>query len=80
MINKEQVQEVLIALGEEFIVDIQAVHDGKGGYTIDYFELVTTLVNAPDSWADRIAGYVNSKALSENRSGVTFAPALAHLF
>lgn len=63
MINKEQVKEVLIALGEEFIVDVQAVHDGKGGYTIDYFELSDTFVNAPDAWADRIAGYVNSKEL-----------------
>lgn len=76
MINKGQVQDVLIALGEEFLVDIPAEHNGKGDYKLDYFTLVTFLVNAPDEWADRIAGYANSKELS---GGVTFAPALAHL-
>lgn len=64
MINKEQVQDVLAALGEEFLVDIPAEHSGKGDYKIDYFKLVGIFVDAPDEWAERIAGYANSKELS----------------
>lgn len=61
MINRGQVQDVLEALGEEFLVDIPAEHSGKGDYKLDYFLLVTFLVNAPDEWADRIARYINAK-------------------
>lgn len=85
MANRIEVKEVLTALGEDFIVDIPAKHDGKGGYTIDYFELVTFLIQAPDSWVDRIVGYINAKdyelvrQVHAQQEGVTFAPALANL-
>jgi hypothetical protein len=64
LIESKQVREVLTALGEDFIVDIPAKHDGKGGYTLDYFDVVTFLIQAPDEWVDRITGYINTKSLN----------------
>lgn len=61
MIKREEVERVLVALGENFIVDVPAKHDGKGDYQIDYFELVTMLVSPPPAWVDQIQGYINSK-------------------
>lgn len=61
MVERKQVQDVLRALGEEFLVDVPAEHDGKGAYKLDYFDLVGFLITPTDEWADRIAGYVNTR-------------------
>lgn len=69
-VNKEQVEAVLIALGEEFLVDVPALHDGKGGYLIDFFELSHRLVDPEGAWVERIQGYVNTKEfLNDNDAG-----------
>jgi hypothetical protein len=64
MISQQQVQDVLRALGEEFLVDVPAEHDGKGGYKLDYFVLARALVSVTDEQADRIAGYINTQELT----------------
>jgi hypothetical protein len=64
MANRQQVKDVLRALGEEFLVDVPAEHDGKGGYKLDYFVLARELVSVTDEQADRIVGYINTQALS----------------
>ena len=61
MITSKDVEAVLIALGENFIVDVPAKHDGKGDYQLDYFELVTFLVNPAPAWVQQIQGYINTK-------------------
>jgi hypothetical protein len=72
MTDRKQVQEVLSALGEEFLVDIPAEHNSSGDYKLDYFLLVRFLVNASDEWADRIAGYINTRGQFDN--GINMQP------
>lgn len=40
-VTTEQVEQVLTALAEEFLVDVPAYFDEKGTYLIDYNELVS---------------------------------------
>jgi len=61
MIKREEVERVLAALGENFLVDVEAVHDGKGGYFIEFTTLANALVNPKPGWVDEIMGYVNTK-------------------
>jgi hypothetical protein len=61
MMKREEVERVLSALGENFLVDIEAVHDGKGGYFIEFTTLANALVNPKPGWVDEIMGYVNTR-------------------
>lgn len=55
----EHVEVVLSAFAEEFLVDVPAVHDGKGGYYIEYTALANYLVNSDRSVYEGIANYIN---------------------
>lgn len=58
-ITAEQVKAVLIALGEEFTIDIPAVHNETGNW-IEYNQLNGSLVLADDEWVEQIVEYVNT--------------------
>lgn len=63
MISQADVRAIAEAIGEDFLVDIPAEHDGKGGYKIDYFAAVKFLLDPPKEWIDRLTGWVNTKEL-----------------
>lgn len=54
-----QVAVVLQALAENFLVDVPAVHDGKGTYLIEFTTLANAMVNSPKAWYQDIANYIN---------------------
>lgn len=56
-ITNEQVKAVLTALGQEFTIDIPAVHN-KDGYWIEYTELNAYLILANEATVEGIAEYV----------------------
>jgi metal-dependent HD superfamily phosphatase/phosphodiesterase len=60
-VTAEQVEAVLTALAEEYLVDVPATHDGKGGYFIEYTTLAHQLVNSGIEWYTEISNYVNTK-------------------
>lgn len=55
----EHVAVVLEAFAENFLVNVPAVHDGKGGYFIEFNVLSNYLLNAPISQHQEIADYIN---------------------
>lgn len=55
----EHVALVYKALGEEFLVNVEAVHDGKGGYFIEFSTLANYLINTPRSELEAAAAYIN---------------------
>lgn len=59
-VTTADVAATLAALAEEFLVDVPAAHDGKGGYYIEYNTLANALVNSPEDWYEQIAGYINA--------------------
>lgn len=58
-VSPAQVKAVLQALGNEFLVDLQAVHN-KDGYWLEYTETVANLILSPESWHKQIADYINT--------------------
>lgn len=60
-VTAEQVREVLTSLAEEFLVDIPAAHDGKGGYFLEYNQLAGSLIISDEAWYEAIAAYTNEK-------------------
>lgn len=58
-VTPEQVKAVLQALGNEFLVDLQAVHN-KDGYWLEYTETAAGLILSPEDWHKQIADYVNT--------------------
>lgn len=68
MIKAQEVERVLSALGENFLVDVPATHDGKGGYFIEFTVLANALCNAAPAWVDEIVGYVNTRDYEEPTS------------
>jgi adenosylmethionine-8-amino-7-oxononanoate aminotransferase len=59
--DASDVQNILTAFAEEFSVDIPAVHDGKGGYLIEFNTLNGELILGSHDWYAAIAGYTNEK-------------------
>lgn len=60
------VQNILTAFAEEFVVDIKATHTPNGDYFIENTDLVTALVLGEPSWYALIADYTNAtNALGE---------------
>lgn len=57
-VTPEQVKMVLQALGNEFLVDFQAVHN-KDGYWLEYSETAAGLILSPDVMHKQIADYIN---------------------
>lgn len=55
------VQNILTSLGENFIVDIEAVHSDKG-YFIEYNTLAAALILSSPAWYEEIAHYTNVTA------------------
>lgn len=58
-ITNEQVKAVLTALGEEFTIDIPAVHNASG-YWIEYSELNAYLILADEATVEEVAEYVRT--------------------
>lgn len=58
-VTHEQVQEVLRALGEDAILDIEAVFTPDRTYLIEYNTLANALVNPKPEWVDQIVEYLN---------------------
>lgn len=53
------VQNILTAFAEEFLVDVPARHE-KGDYLIEFTELSTELILGEPSWYLSIAEYANN--------------------
>lgn len=58
-VSPEQVKAVLQALGNEFLVDLQAVHN-KDGYWLEYTETAAGLILSSSRWHEQIADYINT--------------------
>lgn len=63
-VTPAQVQAVLQALGNEFLVDLQAVHN-KDGYWLEYTETAAQLILSPYKWHQQIADYINTGEYEE---------------
>lgn len=68
-VTAEQVEEVLTALAEEFLVDVPAYFDDKGTYLIDYNELVSFFLGVGqhevghEQWVEELTGYIALRGL-----------------
>lgn len=58
-VTPQQVKLVLQALGNEFLVDLQAVHNAEG-YWLEYTETAAGLILSTSQWHQQIADYVNT--------------------
>jgi hypothetical protein len=56
----EHVAIVLVALAEEFLVDVPAVHTKDGVYYIEYNTLANALINGDKEWYAAIAQHINN--------------------
>lgn len=54
------VQNILTAFAEEFLVDIPALHNDKG-YWVEHNTLAANLVLGDDEWYGKIAAYASGK-------------------
>lgn len=54
----EDVKNILTSLGEDFIVDIEAVHNERG-YFIEHNTLAAALILGTPEWYAEIADYTN---------------------
>lgn len=59
-VTATEVSAVLSALAEEYLVDIQAVHN-KDGYWLEFFELSSALLTDDHDWLYAIAESANER-------------------
>lgn len=55
----QDVQNILTALAEEFLVDIKAEHTEDNSYLLEFTDLSTALVLGEPAWYAAIAHYAN---------------------